>query len=115
MSERHLFMRVLSVVPRHAVTVGSLLRGNGDRKTPEERGKLYLGFYMLNFCRDEKHKNFIGRSEKMRLTLDVSTGYSQPLCLHIEPTVLPFSKALLREYMHYATLASKLLRFTLRT
>ena len=32
MSERHLFMRVLSVVPRHAVTVGSLLRGNGDRE-----------------------------------------------------------------------------------
>ena len=30
MSERHLSMRVLSVVPRHAVTVGSLLRGNGD-------------------------------------------------------------------------------------
>ena len=30
MSERHLFMRVLSVVPRHAVAVGSLARGNGN-------------------------------------------------------------------------------------
>ena len=30
MSERHLFMRVLSVVPRYAVAVGSLARGNGD-------------------------------------------------------------------------------------
>ena len=39
--------------------------------------------------------------------------YSQPLCLRIEPTVLPFSKALLREYIRYATLASKLLRFAL--
>ena len=28
--ERHLSMRVLSVVPRHAVTVGSPARGNGD-------------------------------------------------------------------------------------
>ena len=32
MSVRHLFMRVLSVVPRYAVTVGSLARGNGDRE-----------------------------------------------------------------------------------
>ena len=39
--------------------------------------------------------------------------YSQLLCLRIEPAVLPFSKALLREYMRYATLASKLLRFAL--
>ena len=31
-SARHLFMRVLSVVPRHAVTVGSLAMGNGDRE-----------------------------------------------------------------------------------
>ena len=29
---RYLSMRVLSVVPRHAVTVGSLARGNGDRE-----------------------------------------------------------------------------------
>ena len=39
--------------------------------------------------------------------------YSQLLCLRIEPTVLPFSKALLCEYIRYATLASKLLRFAL--
>ena len=32
MSVRHLSMRALSVVPRHAVTVGSLVRGNGDRE-----------------------------------------------------------------------------------
>ena len=32
MSERYLSMRVLSVVPRYAVTVGSLARGNGDRE-----------------------------------------------------------------------------------
>ena len=31
MSERHFSMRVLSVVPRYAGTVGSLVRGNGDR------------------------------------------------------------------------------------
>ena len=30
--ERHLSMRVLSVVPRHAVAVGSLVRGNGNRE-----------------------------------------------------------------------------------
>ena len=44
------------------------------------------------------------------LRLDVSAGYSQQLGLRIEPTVL-----LLREYMRYATLASKLLRFALTT
>ena len=42
-SERHLFMRVLSVVPRYAVTVGSLKGGTVIGKTPEERGKLHLG------------------------------------------------------------------------
>ena len=30
--ERYLSMRVLSVVPRYAVAVGSLLRGNGNRE-----------------------------------------------------------------------------------
>ena len=49
------------------------------------------------------------------LRLDVSTSCSQLLCSCIEPTVLPFSKALLREYIRYATLASKLLRFALTT
>ena len=39
-SARHLFMRVLSVVPRHAVTVGSLKGGTVIGKTPEERGNL---------------------------------------------------------------------------
>ena len=43
-SARHLFMRVLSVVPRRAVTVGSLKGGTVIGKTPEERGKLHLGF-----------------------------------------------------------------------
>ena len=38
-------MRVLSVVPRYAVTVGSLKGGTVIGKTPEERGKLHLGFY----------------------------------------------------------------------
>ena len=34
-----------SVVPRYAVTVGSLKGGTVIGKTPEERGKLHLGFY----------------------------------------------------------------------
>ena len=50
-SERHLFMRVLSVVPRYAVTVGSLKGGTVIGKTPEERGKLHLGFQTLTLCR----------------------------------------------------------------
>ena len=41
MSERYLSMRVLSVVPRYAVTVGSLQGGTVIGKTPEERGKLH--------------------------------------------------------------------------
>ncbi len=41
MSEWHLSMRVLSVVPRYAVTVGSLKGGTVIGKTPEERGKLH--------------------------------------------------------------------------
>ena len=40
-----------SVVPRYAVTVGSLSGGTVIGKTPEERGKLHLGFYTQNFCR----------------------------------------------------------------
>ena len=40
-----------SVVPRYAVTVGSLQGGTVIGKTPEERGKLHLGFYTQNFCR----------------------------------------------------------------
>ena len=50
-SERHLFMRVLSVVPRYAVTVGSLKGGTVIGKTPEERGNFHLGFQTLNHCR----------------------------------------------------------------
>ena len=38
-----------SVVPRYAVTVGSLQGGTVIGKTPEERGKLHLGFYTQNF------------------------------------------------------------------
>ena len=34
-------MRVLSVVPRYAVTVGSLQGGTVIGKTPDERGKLH--------------------------------------------------------------------------
>ena len=44
-------MRALSVVPRHAVTVGSLQGGTVIGKTHEEREKLHLGFQTLNFCR----------------------------------------------------------------
>ena len=40
-----------SVVPRYAVTVGSLQGGTVIGKTPEEREKLHLGFYTQNFCR----------------------------------------------------------------
>ena len=36
-----LSMRALSVVPRHAVAVGSLLGGTAMGKTREERGKLH--------------------------------------------------------------------------
>ena len=44
-------MRVLSVVPRYAVAVGSLKGGTVIGKTPEERGKLHLGFQTLTLCR----------------------------------------------------------------
>ena len=40
-----------SVVPRHAVTVGSLQGGTVIGKTPEERGKLHLEFQTQNFCK----------------------------------------------------------------
>ena len=49
------------------------------------------------------------------LRLDVSESYSQLLCLRIETCGFAFLKALLREYIRYATLASKLLRFALTT
>ena len=39
-----------SVVPRYAVTVGSLSGGTVIGKTPEERGKLHLWFYTQHFC-----------------------------------------------------------------
>ena len=44
-------MRVLSVVPRYAVTVGSLKGGTVIGKTLEERGKLHLKFQTLTLCR----------------------------------------------------------------
>ena len=47
-------MRVLSVVPRYAVTVGSLKVRRGGTvigKTREERGKLYLEYTPFNSCR----------------------------------------------------------------
>ena len=40
-----------SVVPRYAVTVGSLSGGTVIGKTPEARGKLHLGRSTQNFCR----------------------------------------------------------------
>ena len=40
--EMALVMSRPSVVPRHAVTVGSLKGGTVIGKTPEERGKLHL-------------------------------------------------------------------------
>ena len=43
-----------SVVPRYAVTVGSLKGGTVIGKTPEERGKLHLGFQTLTL---EEMKN----------------------------------------------------------
>ena len=46
-----LVMSQPSVVPRYAVTVGSLQGGTVIGKTPEERGKLHLGFQTQNFCR----------------------------------------------------------------
>ena len=47
-------MRVLSVVPRYAVTVGSLKARRGGTvigKTREERGKLQLEFTPFSSCR----------------------------------------------------------------
>ena len=41
--EMALVMSRPSVVPRYAVTVGSLKGGTVIGKTPEERGKLHLG------------------------------------------------------------------------
>ncbi len=46
-------MRVLSVVPRYAVTVGSLKARRGGTvigKTREERGKFHLEFILSNFA-----------------------------------------------------------------
>ena len=51
-----------SVVPRHAVTVGSLKGGTVIGKTPEERGKLYLGFYTQNFYRAVNNMRLTARS-----------------------------------------------------
>ena len=51
--EMALVMSRPSVVPRYAVTVGSLLGGTVIGKTPEERGKLHLGFQTLTLCRAE--------------------------------------------------------------
>ena len=49
--EMALVMSRPSVVPRHADTVGSLQGGTVIGKTPEERGKLHLGFQTLTHCR----------------------------------------------------------------
>ena len=51
-----------SVVPRYAVTVGSLQGGTVMGKTPEERGKLHLRFYTQNFCRAVNKTKLIGRN-----------------------------------------------------
>ena len=56
-------MRVLSVVPRYAVTVGSLQGGTVIGKTLEERGKLHLEFQTQNFCRAENKTKLIGRNQ----------------------------------------------------
>ena len=55
------------------------------------------------------------KSKIFALRLDVSAGYSQLLCLRIETCGFAFLKALLRKYIRYTTLASKLLRFALTT
>ena len=55
-------MRVLSVVPRYAVTVGSLKGGTVIGKTPEERGKLHLGFNTLTLCRAANKIRLTARS-----------------------------------------------------
>ena len=51
-----------SVVPRHAVTVGSLQGGTVIGKTPEERGKLHLEFQTLTPCRAVNKTKLIGRN-----------------------------------------------------
>ena len=57
-----------SVVPRHAVTVGSLKGGTVIGKTPEERGKLHLEFQTLTHCRAVNLLKLIGAEKFMRLT-----------------------------------------------
>lgn len=47
-------MRVPSVVPRYAVTVGSLLRGNGDRENTWGKGKVAFRVYFVQFCINKK-------------------------------------------------------------
>ncbi len=49
-----------SVVPRYAVTVGSLQGGTVIGKTPEERGKLHLEFQTLTPCRAVNKTKLIG-------------------------------------------------------
>ena len=53
-------MRVLSVVPRYAVTVGSLKvtqRGNGDRENTGGKGKLQLEFTHFMHCLEVKNRD----------------------------------------------------------
>ena len=69
MNELHLSMRVLSVVPRHAVTVGSLKGGTVIGKTPEERGKLHLGIQTSTPCRAVHSKKIYIRTLPIRSVL----------------------------------------------
>ena len=59
--EMALVMSRPSVVPRYAVTVGSLQGGTVIGKTHEERGKLHLEFYTLTLCRAENKTKLINR------------------------------------------------------
>ncbi len=63
-------MRVLSVVPRYAVTVGSLKVRRGGTvigKTREERGKLQLEFTHFMHCLEVKNRDIEMKNKKTPL------------------------------------------------
>ena len=88
-----------SVVPRYAVTVGSLKGGTVIGKTPEGRGKLHLGFYTLTPCRAVNKTKLIGRNcliFRYARSFDFAQDDKEelifvPVCLFVNRTKLFFN------------------------
>ena len=88
-----------SVVPRYAVTVGSLSGGTVIGETPEERGKLHLEFYTLTPCRAVNKTKLIGRNcliFRYARSFDFAQDDKEelifvPVCLFVNRTKLFFN------------------------